>query len=481
MKKTNKLYKKAINLYNNGYIDKSISVCEKSIALDIRNSAALNLKGLLLYIKGDINEARRVWEINYKANNDMVSKKYLNDSRNDIDNKKLYEESIDLINKIKIDEAIKKLEFCKNSDFNAININNALTTCYIKKGEFEKANVCIDEVLKIDKNNKIAKGNKKLLISLGVIDKKRDFKKAVIYSFSFFVVILLIFTIKFGISKIKSYKNDNIISTCNNNSYVAEKKNDKCTNRKTYKVINSEENNGADKTIYNKTEKGKDKELSTEKSSVTNEGENRKVNKEIHVASKYTTIQGEKSYDKGPEKLSIDKVSECIEKKDIESLYKYVDEWDSKQLNINERAIISKAKKLLNEYACGFYYNKGLDAYKSKEYKAAVQNFLKGIIYGKANYLYEHDLYMLAVSYEKMNDIENSLMYYEMYNKEFNEKKYIKNGTYIEIVLYRLAMLYKDIDINKSKKYAKILNTEYAKSKYNNSNIYEIIKMNSSN
>jgi len=434
MKKTNKLYKKAINMYNNGYIDESISVCEKSIALDIRNSAALNLKGLLLYIKGDINEARRIWEINYKANNDMVSKKYLNDSKSDIDNEKLYKESIELINKIKIDEAIEKLELCKNSDFNAININNGLTTCYIKKGEFEKANVCIDEVLKIDKNNKIAKKNKKLLISLGVIDKKRDLKKAVIYSFSFFIVILLIFTIKFGISKIKSYKNDNIISTCNKNEYVSEKENNKCANKKTYEVINSEKNNGKDKTIYNKTEK-----------------------------------------------LSIDKVNECIEKKDIESLYKYVDEWDSKRLNINERAIISKAKKLLNEYACGFYYNKGLDAYKSKKYKAAVQNFLKGIIYGKANYLYEHDLYMLAVSYEKMNDIENSLVYYEMYNKEFNEKKYIKNGTYIEIVLYRLAILYKDIDIKKSKKYAKILNTEYTKSEYNNSNIHEIIKMNSSN
>ena len=427
MKKTNKLYKKAINLYNNGYIDKSISVCEKSIALDIRNSAALNLKGLLLYIKGDINEARRVWEINYKANNDMVSKKYLNDSRNDIDNKELYEESIDLINKIKIDEAIKKLEFCKNSDFNAININNALTTCYIKKGEFEKANVCIDEVLKIDKNNKIAKSNKKLLIKLGVIKRQIPIKKIFLYSASLFLLVLLIFTIKFSLNSIKFHKPNNDVK-------------------------------------YHESDISKRDKIS--------EVHDKEANKKINTEEKTKTMNK-----KELEKFPFEEINECINTKDIEELYEYVEKWDNKQLGINDKAIINKGKELLNKYACEFYYNKGLDAYKNEKYKIASEYFLRGIKYGKGHYPYEHDLYMLAVSYEKTNDIANSLRYYELYDREFTENKYIRNGTYIETVLYRLAMLYKSLDINKSKEYAKKLNEEYPKSQYNNSNINEIIKM----
>ena len=79
MDKSGKIYVKAMSKYNDGYIDKSLALCEKSISLNITNAAALNLKGILYYLKGDLDNSKKMWDINYKRNNDKVSKKYLKD------------------------------------------------------------------------------------------------------------------------------------------------------------------------------------------------------------------------------------------------------------------------------------------------------------------------------------------------------------------------------------------------------------------
>ena len=51
-KNNNKLYSKAIKYYEEGKLEKALLQCEEAISLNLRNSAALNLKGLLLYLKG---------------------------------------------------------------------------------------------------------------------------------------------------------------------------------------------------------------------------------------------------------------------------------------------------------------------------------------------------------------------------------------------------------------------------------------------
>ena len=55
MDKSQKKYIKALDNYNNGYIDKAIKLCEESISINIKNSAAINLKGLLYYLNGDLD------------------------------------------------------------------------------------------------------------------------------------------------------------------------------------------------------------------------------------------------------------------------------------------------------------------------------------------------------------------------------------------------------------------------------------------
>ena len=139
MDKSGKLYVKAMNKYNDGYIDKALALCEKSISLNITNAAALNLKGILYYLKGDLESAKKMWNINYKRNNDKVSKKYLKDSIRDKEKLQLYVNALDLIKQFNISGALEILKQCENSHFNFINVNNLISLCYIKQGEYDKA------------------------------------------------------------------------------------------------------------------------------------------------------------------------------------------------------------------------------------------------------------------------------------------------------------------------------------------------------
>src|SRR4051794_16018671 len=130
MDKSGKLYVKAMNKYNDGYIDKALNLCEKSISINITNSAALNLKGILHYLKGDLENAKKMWNINYKRNNDEVSKKYLKDSIKDKEKLQVYVNALDLIKQLNISGALTILKQCENSHFNFINVSNSISLCY---------------------------------------------------------------------------------------------------------------------------------------------------------------------------------------------------------------------------------------------------------------------------------------------------------------------------------------------------------------
>ena len=53
MDKNAKYYKKALEKYHNGDLEKAIIFCEKGISSSLKNFAALNLKGLLMYFQGE--------------------------------------------------------------------------------------------------------------------------------------------------------------------------------------------------------------------------------------------------------------------------------------------------------------------------------------------------------------------------------------------------------------------------------------------
>ena len=152
-KNKNKIYIQAIELFHEGYIDKAIKKCGSRISDNIKNPSVLNLKGLLYYIKGDLNSAMAVWKLNLENNKNQQAKIYLEDCKYDKEKLAMYNEAEELIKQMHVDAAINILNMCTTSDFNKIKVNLSLAICYLKKGEYSKSSVYLTKVLEIDKKN----------------------------------------------------------------------------------------------------------------------------------------------------------------------------------------------------------------------------------------------------------------------------------------------------------------------------------------
>lgn len=134
-KNKNKKYIKAVKYYEKGELDKALKKCEESISESLKNFTTLNLKGLLLYLKGDLQGAVATWRINADFNENLIAKNYIRDSKEDKKRWDFYKEGEVLLAKGLIDQAILKLDMCGVSDFNTIKVNLALANCYFRKSE----------------------------------------------------------------------------------------------------------------------------------------------------------------------------------------------------------------------------------------------------------------------------------------------------------------------------------------------------------
>ncbi|APM37600.1 tetratricopeptide repeat protein [Clostridium kluyveri] len=409
MNKSQKIYNRALNKYNNGYINAAIKLCEESISIDIKNKASINLKGLLLYLKGDLDKAQKLWKMNYQVNGDEVAQKYLESSKKDNEKIQFYKKALGLIEKFKIDEALVLLEECTESDFNYINVNNYSALCYMKKGQYAKALEKINNVLKLDVKNIEAKENIKLLENIDIISKKNNIKKVCCISF---IGIL----IACGIFLIVNKGNKSIVGFI------------KFFNIGTMKAQNiNYENN---KKIEN-------------------------VNGKIDKNIKKT--------------FPLEDMGNYIKNKDYDSMYVQVMNWRSDKLNSNEENLLSEAYKLLTTEGCVYFYNLGCNYLKNKDYNNAKTYLKKSYEFGTGNELYPHIIYMLGTSFDLSGDLKGSIKYYEEYDGNFSD------GSYEETVLYRLAVIYKDLNMEQSKSYAKKLVNTYPESIYNNSQINNLI------
>lgn len=406
MDKSQKYYLKAMDKYNEGYIDAAIELCEKSISLNIKNAAAINLKGLLYYIKGDINEASILWKLNSKANKNQVALKYLQGLEQDEKRMKLYTEGIKLLNSLEIKEALNKFDLCSESDFNSINVNNYIALCKIKQGNYVSAIEHINLVLKVDKKNKMAAESLKLIESYGEV-KQKSIKSPILI----FVLIFMLALAGYGGLKIINNKKASLSYKKPTTKYVTKKNNIEIS-----KIDNKKE-------IINKEK-----------------------------------VQ-----------FPAEDIKDSINKKDFLKLNAFLLQWSKKAESINDKALIAKGKELMEQEGISYFYSQGINLMKNKNFKSAKDLFLNAYRYSSQNYLQSHIIYMLGVCYENIFDIEKAIKYYDTYLQRFS------HGDYVDVVLYKLALLNKDIDINKAKRYANILNQKYNSSQYNNSIIKEIL------
>ncbi len=438
MDKSRKLYIKAMNKYNDGHIDKALELCEKSISLNVTNAAALNLKGILCYLKGDLESAKKVWSINYKRNNDEVSKKYLRDSVKDKEKLQLYVSALTLIKQLNISGALEVLKQCEDSHFNFINVNNNISLCYIKQGEYDKALQYINEVLKIDKKDAEAIRNRKTLIEYGTLKRDINYKKILIGTISIFLTITMLL-----LGKIYMYKARNL----------------------SVKGIKKIQSGIALITKKHKNEIVDLSEIEDQKSEDIREDSK----KEEQIANK----PEEKLIEIKPQevpKFPEAQLKESIKNYNMEQLVRYVNEWRNADLQMNDKLLLIKGEEIIKNNGIVYFYKKGIDYMSKKDFSEAQKYFLYALPYSKESYLQEHIIYMLALSYKSNSDFENAVKYYDLNLKQFPK------GNYAEEVIYNLILINKDVDRNKAKLYAEKLVKQFPYSQYNNTIVKSILK-----
>lgn len=404
MNESMKNYNKAMEKFQAGKINRALEYCEEAVALDLNNRAALNLKGMILYLKGNLNAAEASWKVNSNINNDGIASSYLENIAEDEEREFLYNRALKEIKAFNIEEAIDLLEKAKESDFNAINVYNALTYCYIKVGYLEKAKASIDKVISIEKNNKVANDYIKELNNNGksyknIINKKVALAGSIAIGF---VVIGGSLLLSEGVN---------------------------------YKKIESE---GKKPPVVAQDDLDKNKEEGTKP-----EGTKPEVKKEYNL-------------------------KKLIESKNYEELM-IAFEGNRDSISVENQKDFEEAKEILETKGVKYFYDKGLNEFKAGEFGNANKEFQNGFKYAKGSYLERHLNYMIAVSYEKLENFDEAISYYEKFNKSFED------GEYSEEVLYKLAVLNKEKDLKKSKNYAWSLKEKYPNSIYNNDNIRSIL------
>lgn len=376
MDKSRRLYARALKIYNQGCIYKAINLCEESISLDASNVAALNLKGLLYYLNGDLERAQKTWKINARVNKDSVAQKYLEDSKKDKVNLEKYINAVNAVKNLKINEALELLKMCSESDYNCINVNNYKALCYIKKGEYIKAQECIDKVLSVDKRNSMAKKNIKMLAEYDFTGKGYNFRKIGKTILAVVIIVIFIGGISFGVKSI----------------------------------------------------------ITREKIKASND---KKVNS-VNVKKTQISKEKKKPSKENIEKFSAGTMQEYINNKDFESMYNYFEKWKDKNLSGTDKELVQNAAQILSgDEAVEYFYNSGYSLINSQDYEKARSGLYKAYQFGSNNYLYPHIIYLLGLSYNSTDDKASAVKYFNEYDENFSSGDYEDAVLYDLVIIYK--------------------------------------------
>ena len=421
-KKAKRAYDKSMNYYEKGEINKALEICEEVLFEGLDNPDVLNFKGLLLYQKGNLNEAIIAWKINEDLNNDDIARNYIKDSIADKKRIDLYREGEQALKQLKIDKALELFNRCAESDFNTIKVNTAIGMCYQKKGDFYRAKEYVDKALRIDTNAITAKIIEKELKEEGVYsDNKSSSKGFLIAITSLFIVFAIAAGGYLIFSKFK-YKDLTInIKEVQSNGVLEEKK--------------------------STTEDTKEPE-------VKNDTTSEEITKE---ESKST------SFDK--EKLKI-----LMANNDLDGVYEQLKNVKKESISNEDLTVYKKAIDLMKNQGIAKFYEYGLWYFNQNNYSDARISFDKAYTYCEESSIKEHILFYRASNSLRESNIQIALVQYEEYYKQYPK------GVYVQETLYELALLNKTVDKEKSKSYANSLINNFPGSIYINDNITSITR-----
>ena len=427
-KKAEKAYAKAMDYYEKGKINKALEICEEVLLEGLDNPVVLNFKGLLLYQKGNLNEAITVWKINEDFNNDDIAKNYIKDAIADERRLDLYKQGEQALKQFKIDKALELFKICSESDFNAIKVNTGIAICYQKKGDLYKAKEYVDKALSIDQNAITAKIIKKELKEDGVdLDSQNSSKGFLIGITILFLVLAIVAGGYLIMSKVKA------------------------------------------KNLANNIEETKDNELLEEKSSTVDDSKETEVQETSKVNSETTS---EEIVKKDPKSTNFDKdkLKTLMESKDLAGVYEQLKNVKAESISSEDTEVYNKAVDLMKSEGVSKFYEYGLWYFNQSNYSDARISFDKAYTYCEGNSLKEHIVFYRASATYKQQDNQTALAQYEEYYNQYPK------GIYVQEALYQLTLLSNSVDKEKSKTYANILINNFPNSIYINDNIASILR-----
>jgi len=421
-KKAKRAYDKSMNYYEKGEINKALEICEEVLFEGLDNPDVLNFKGLLLYQKGNLNEAIIAWKINGDLNNDDIAKNYIKDSIADKKRIDLYREGEQALKQLKIDKALELFNRCAESDFNTIKVNTAIGMCYQKKGDFYRAKEYVDKALRIDTNAITAKIIEKELKEEGVYsDNKSSSKGFLIAITSLFIVFAIAAG---GYLVFSKFKNKDL-------------------------TINIKE--------------AKSNEVLEEKRSTTEDTKEPEVKND--TTSEEITKEESKSISFDKEKLKV-----LMANNDLDGVYEQLKNVKKESISNEDLTVYKKAIDLMKNQGIAKFYEYGLWYFNQNNYSDARISFDKAYTYCEGSSIKEHILFYRASNSLRESNIQIALVQYEEYYKQYPK------GVYVQETLYELALLNKTVDKEKSKSYANSLINNFPGSIYINDNITSITR-----
>ena len=419
-----KQYNKAMNFYNNGQMNRALKICENILANDLSCSEVLNLKGLMLYQKGLLKEAKIVWKLNCDINTDSVAKKYIEDCKSDDERIEKYKDAEYNLKNMNIDKAMMLFRECMESEFNSIKVNTGIAMCYMRKGDNYRAKEFIDKALHIDNEAVTANALKKDLINLGLYSNENRVSKKVLS------VITVLFII--GAICVGGYSIYTKVSL--NNS------------------ISKDSSSNTEEDIK------KDELLGSDSNKDTNDSDQEDQNLENEQADKKETI------------FNNENVALLLKNKDVDKLYDEINMVNKETLSGQDLELYNNAIELLRTNGVSKFYEYGVWYFNNGNYNSAKVELEKAYKYCDKSDLKEHIVFYKGSTASQLGDNSEALKLYKEYYSLYPK------GAYIEGVLYELALLTNTTNKNMGKEYARELVNNYPNSLYINDYIRDIVK-----
>jgi len=445
MNKNNAHYKDAMNSIKNNNVSDAIDELKLCLKFNSKSVSALNLLGLAYYLKCRFDKAEKTWLKSLSIQKDdnkardyleLITKKDFKEIRKEYKNI-LFNDETDQNNKIKF---LKRL-IEKHDEL--IEPYVILGLLYKKEENYEEALEYFYQAYDLDSGNENIKNyimqcEKEDKNSSAFNLKSQTNKKSALIAGIIAVLLFGLFLNLSGLSPLQWIEN-NVqefeVARSENDSNGSDLQNNS----------ESEANSNNNLSVQNPdNEKNNKAENNDAKNNETGNNETENISSDILGSLDLMQYQNDQPF------LSLENIQKLREKEEEEEL--------------------EEASTFLEEGTEQQLFNLALDYFAREDYQNAADIFKSIYNLSETDYLKRESLFLLARSYEKMDNYQSAEHFYRIYINEYQESNYYDEA------LYNLGLMLNEAgEEKKSKEVLERLRSEAPYSDYNNSRVYEIL------